>query len=119
MTVTISRLYDSYPDAEKAVRGLEAAGVPHSDISIVANNRIIGGTATRKSTVIATVSTIAPKALERAPVSVPVSAALPACSPAWACWRFRDLALWWLPAGSLRLRLAPPPVRQPAALSVR
>jgi hypothetical protein len=38
MTVTISRLYDSYPDAEKAVRRLEAAGVPHSDISIVANN---------------------------------------------------------------------------------
>ena len=38
MTVVISRLYDSYPDAEKAVRGLEAAGVPHSDISIVANN---------------------------------------------------------------------------------
>ena len=38
MTVTISRLYDSYSDAEKAVRGLEAAGVPHSDISIVANN---------------------------------------------------------------------------------
>lgn len=38
MTVTISRLYDSYPAAEKAVRGLEAAGVPHSDISIVANN---------------------------------------------------------------------------------
>ena len=38
MTVTISRLYDSYCDAEKAVRGLEAAGIPHSDISIVANN---------------------------------------------------------------------------------
>ncbi|MDP3076068.1 hypothetical protein [Bradyrhizobium sp.] len=38
MTVTISRLYDTYSDAEKAVRGLEAAGVPHSDISIVANN---------------------------------------------------------------------------------
>ncbi len=38
MTVTISRLYDNYPAAEKAVRGLEAAGVPHSDISIVANN---------------------------------------------------------------------------------
>ena len=38
MTVTISRLYDRYPDAERAVRGLEAAGVPHSDISIVANN---------------------------------------------------------------------------------
>ena len=38
MTTTISRLYDTYSDAEKAVRALEVAGVPHSDISIVANN---------------------------------------------------------------------------------
>ncbi len=38
MTVTISRLYDRYNDAQQAVRRLEAAGVPHSDISIVANN---------------------------------------------------------------------------------
>jgi hypothetical protein len=38
MTVTISRLYDSYTDAQRAVNSLEAAGVPHSDISIVANN---------------------------------------------------------------------------------
>ena len=38
MTVTISRLYDSYADAQRAVYGLEAAGVPHSEISIVANN---------------------------------------------------------------------------------
>jgi hypothetical protein len=38
MTVTISRLYNTYSDAQAAVRGLEAAGVPHSDISIVANN---------------------------------------------------------------------------------
>lgn len=38
MTVTISRLYDTYADAQNAVRGLEAAGVPHSEISIVANN---------------------------------------------------------------------------------
>jgi hypothetical protein len=38
MTATISRLYDNYADAKNAVRGLEAAGVPHSDISIVANN---------------------------------------------------------------------------------
>ena len=38
MTTTISRLYDTYSDAERAVRRLEAAGVPHSDISIVANN---------------------------------------------------------------------------------
>ncbi|WP_061027891.1 general stress protein [Bradyrhizobium sp. CCH5-F6] len=38
MTTTISRLYDNYADAERAVTRLEAAGVPHSDISIVANN---------------------------------------------------------------------------------
>ena len=38
MTTTISRLYDTYADAERAVTRLEEAGVPHSDISIVANN---------------------------------------------------------------------------------
>ena len=38
MTVTISRLYDNYADAQRAVARLESAGVPHSDISIVANN---------------------------------------------------------------------------------
>ena len=38
MTVTISRLYDSYADAQRAVTSLEAAGVPHSYLSIVANN---------------------------------------------------------------------------------
>ena len=38
MTVTISRLYDNYSDAKTAVAGLESAGVPHSEISIVANN---------------------------------------------------------------------------------
>ncbi|MGV7219047.1 hypothetical protein [Bradyrhizobium sp. UFLA05-112] len=38
MTTTISRLYDNYSDAERALTRLEAAGVPHSDISIVANN---------------------------------------------------------------------------------
>lgn len=38
MTTTISRLYDNYADAQQAVRNLEAAGVPSSEISIVANN---------------------------------------------------------------------------------
>src|SRR3978361_973884 len=38
MTVTISRLYDNHTDAQQAVRSLEAAGVPHSEISMVANN---------------------------------------------------------------------------------
>jgi hypothetical protein len=38
MTVVIVRLYDRYSDAERAVRNLEAAGVPNSDISLVSNN---------------------------------------------------------------------------------
>ena len=42
MTVTISRLYDSYAQATEAVSNLEKAGIPHSDISIVSNNSDIG-----------------------------------------------------------------------------
>jgi hypothetical protein len=38
MTVTITRLFDDYATATKAVQALESAGVPHSDISIVASN---------------------------------------------------------------------------------
>jgi hypothetical protein len=38
MATTISRLFDNYSTAQQAVRDLEAAGVPHSDISIVASN---------------------------------------------------------------------------------
>ncbi len=36
---TIARLYDTNADAIQVVNDLEAAGIPHSDISIVANNR--------------------------------------------------------------------------------
>jgi hypothetical protein len=38
MTVAISRLYDNYADAQRAVTRLEAAGLPQADLSIVANN---------------------------------------------------------------------------------
>lgn len=38
MTVTISRLYDKYEFAARAVNDLEAAGIPHADISLVAND---------------------------------------------------------------------------------
>jgi len=34
---TIARMYDSYEEARTVVSELEAAGVPHSDISLVAN----------------------------------------------------------------------------------
>lgn len=38
MTKTVSALFDTYAGASSAVNALEAAGVAHSDISIVANN---------------------------------------------------------------------------------
>jgi hypothetical protein len=38
MTKTISRLYNNYGDARAAVQQLEAAGLAHSDISIIASN---------------------------------------------------------------------------------
>ena len=38
MTVTISRLYDTYQAAHQALRDLEAAGLPSDDISIVSSN---------------------------------------------------------------------------------
>ena len=38
MPKTVTRLFDNYSDATAAVRELEVLGVPHSDISIVANN---------------------------------------------------------------------------------
>lgn len=38
MSKTLTRLYDDYADAETAVRDLEVLGIPHGDISIVANN---------------------------------------------------------------------------------
>lgn len=38
MTRTITGLYDTYEAASAAVNDLESAGIPHSDISIVANN---------------------------------------------------------------------------------
>lgn len=38
MTVTISRLFDDFADAQKAIHHLEEAGVPESDITVVANN---------------------------------------------------------------------------------
>ena len=38
MTQTLARLYDSYEEASRAVRDLEAAHIPHSDISLIANN---------------------------------------------------------------------------------
>ncbi len=42
---TINRMYDSYEDASAVVTDLEAAGIPHSDISLVANSDAHGRSA--------------------------------------------------------------------------
>lgn len=38
MTRTVTRLFDSYIDAENAVSDLERAGIPHDDISLIGSN---------------------------------------------------------------------------------
>ena len=38
MTIVVKRLFDTYEQAAQAVAELERSGVPHSDISLVANN---------------------------------------------------------------------------------
>jgi len=42
MKQTITKLYDNRDQAERAVRDLEAAGIPHDDISIIANRGVDG-----------------------------------------------------------------------------
>lgn len=38
MSIVITRLFDTYEHATQAVADLEAAGVPHGEISLIANN---------------------------------------------------------------------------------
>jgi hypothetical protein len=39
MTIhTIARLYDRYDDAEETIQALHGMGVPHDDVSVIANN---------------------------------------------------------------------------------
>ncbi len=47
---TLSRMYDNYDDAKAVVNDLEASGVPHSDISLVANSDAHGRSAGSSST---------------------------------------------------------------------
>ena len=44
-TRTIARLYDSHSDAVQVVQDLEAAGIPHADISLVGRDAGTAGTA--------------------------------------------------------------------------
>lgn len=40
MTITISRAFDNWDQAQGAVRALDAAGVPQGDVSLVANSHV-------------------------------------------------------------------------------
>jgi hypothetical protein len=40
MTITINRAYDSWAQAQNAVRGLESEGIPSREISLVANRHV-------------------------------------------------------------------------------
>ena len=42
MTTTLTSLYDDYNDAVRTVQELEASGIPHSDLSMVANHAASG-----------------------------------------------------------------------------
>ena len=39
MSIVVTRIFDTYEHATQAVTALEAHGIPHSDISIIANNQ--------------------------------------------------------------------------------
>jgi len=51
---TIARMYDSYNDAVQVVNALEGAGVPHSEISLIANADAQGRTTATGSTTAST-----------------------------------------------------------------
>ena len=97
MTITITRLYDDHVSAERAVRDLEAAGMPHKDISIVSNNAdswynggradtTAAGTTAVALIAITTELTTERRARAPEPELGPRSAERPVCWPGWACW---------------------------------
>ena len=103
MTVTISRLYNNYDDARAAVRNLEAAGVGHNDISILASNADNWYSDDRKASTfliaISTGKTTAPRRRGRAQGWALLWAVLQACSPGLASWLSQELDRWWPPDG--------------------
>ena len=86
MAVTISRLYDRYADAERAVSQLEALG-SHNLISASSQTIPTSGTIAVKRIGTATASMTAQKALAREPELAPALVARLAFSPAWGYLR--------------------------------
>ena len=117
MTVTISRLYDTYTDAQSAVQRLEAAGVPHSEISIVANNSDSWFSTDKKVDRDRDGVDDRAEGAGKGQASVRVSAALLAFLRDWACLRSPGSDRSLRQVGWPQPRSVQPPVRQLAALS--
>ena len=119
--ITISRLYDDYATASRAVDELERAGIPHSDISIVASNaegwydrdRTTSGVDPAHDRDHDGRDDRAEGAAAGAGIGA-TSAAWPACSPVSDCWRSPASAPSWRRAGSLRRRRWPRSAAPPA-----
>jgi hypothetical protein len=99
MAVTISRLYDRYADAERAVTALETAGIPHSDVSIVANNSDNWYTGGKKDRDRDGVNDRAESAGKGAGIGAGLGAQLD-YSQAWDFSLFQGWARWWRPDAS-------------------
>ena len=102
MTQILTSFYDTYDEAKRTVGDLEAAGISHSDISIIASNA--EGVHTSGATTGAEVGAIAGG-------GAGLLAGL-------GLWRFRVLALSWPRVGSPQHWLAPSQERRGAGLLV-
>ena len=107
---TVSRVYDSYGQAREAVRAVEAAGVPSSEVSLIANKHV--------SAAHADVNEVSDTA-KGAGIGAGLSAEVPDCWRASACWPFRGWGRWLPPDGLRPQRPSPQQARRRAALSER
>ena len=93
MSKTITRLFDNYSDGAAAVRELEALGISHDDMSIVANNAR-GEHAGLKDH----------GDVERGASTGALIGGAGGLLAGLACWPFRDSARSWRRGGSPRPR---------------
>ena len=100
-TRTVTGLFGSYDEAERAVRDIEASGVPHNEISIVANNSDDRYTLAGEA---------GPQRRRRGPKRARHLAVWSVAArdywPASGCWRSREWGQWSRPAGSSQRLLA-------------
>jgi hypothetical protein len=126
MTVTISKLFDDHATASRAVGELEAAGVPRSEISIVASNADnwyeSGNYRDNKTTTTERVDRDADGVDDRAEgagagAGIGAAMGLPDCSQGLGLWPYLAWDPLSRPGGSWRQRPARSLARQPVVSS--